>query len=58
MPEFRIGVCEDIGGYLTVNANSEEEAEKKAIELVEEFGLHDLPKKYNSEVTARNIYNC
>jgi hypothetical protein len=58
MPIFRVGVCEDHGGYLTVIANNEKEAEEKAVELVDEYGLDGIPEKFNFDKTARETYSC
>lgn len=58
MPKFRIGVCEDHGGYMIVEAKSKAAAENKAIELVDEYGLDGMPEKYQMDITARQTYTC
>lgn len=58
MKEFRIGVCEEQGGYLTVTAKNQAEAEELALELVDEHGLDNLPKEYNFEKTSRETFTC
>lgn len=58
MEQYRIGVCEEQGGYLTITAKNEAEAEEKALKLVDYWGLDSLPKAYNFEKTARQTFTC
>lgn len=51
MKKYRVGIALEQGGYLTVEANSPEEAEEKAIDLIDEKGEEAI-----DEVTHRDFF--
>ena len=58
LKKFRIGVCEDHGGYMVVEAPNRDLAEQAALELVDEYGLDGMPEKYQMDITARQTCTC
>lgn len=49
MKIFRIGVYEEQGGYMNIKARTKKEAEKKAYEHIEKYGINE-----KVDVTHRN----
>jgi len=41
MTEYKIGIREEISGFIGVEANSKEKAEELAEELINEYGVED-----------------
>lgn len=56
MPKYRIGIFEEQGGYITIEAKTKTQAEKKALELLDYNGFSGLQndKKYNLNLTHRD----
>ena len=58
MKKYRVGVLEEIGGYITIGAKTEASAKAKALEMVNEFGIDGLydsqeQHKYTVDITHR-----
>lgn len=55
MPIYKIEVWEEMGGYMTIKANSEEEAEELAQEHIDDHGLNSADG-VEVEVTHRDTH--
>jgi len=53
---FRIGIFEEQAGYINIKAETENEAEAITTDLLDTYGIDELPKKYNYDQTHR-AYN-
>lgn len=54
MPEYRVGVWLEECVQITIKADTAEEAEKLAHDLVDEMGGTDYPKEYSPDFTHRD----
>lgn len=54
MKEYRIGVFEEQGGYIHLKAKTEAQAKKKAQELIDYYGMSDMPEEYALDITHRD----
>lgn len=52
MKTFRVGIWEEHSGYMVVKAKTKRQAEKKALEQVEELGIDSIK---NFDITHRNV---
>jgi hypothetical protein len=54
MKTYRIGVFEEQGGYIHLKATSEKKAKEKAQELIDYYGMSEMPEKYALDITHRD----
>ena len=54
---FRVAICLEEGFVITVKANNEEEALKKADEIGSEYGGSDYPKEYEGKHVHRDWFS-
>ena len=50
---YKIGVWEEQGGYVWIEAKTRVEAKKVAIGLLDEYGITHIPQEFAVEVTHR-----
>jgi hypothetical protein len=53
LKEFRVAMCEEIGGAINIKAKSKREAERIAYDMVSENGIDD-----KFEIVHRNFFNA
>jgi len=56
MKTFRVAICLEEGVVITIKANNEEEALKKAKEVGDEFGGSDYPEEYQGKHVHRDYF--
>lgn len=55
MKEFQVGLTELQEGYVTVEAKSEKEAEKKASQLINDYGFDLLDREIFRKIVYRKV---
>lgn len=55
MKTFEIGVFEEQGGYLTIHANSQKEAEEMALDFVNYYGMDSNEVKNYFRANGKSI---
>ena len=55
MKEFKVGIYEEQTGYIFIEAKNKGKAEEKADELLEEFGIDEMPSRYGFIIKHRDF---